>query len=63
MISKNNSGCLVLIEGSTQFKIIEPLKEKTAKEVARLVKRIFSTTFLKNRCKEIITDQGKEFSQ
>ncbi|WP_338954336.1 IS30 family transposase [Spiroplasma endosymbiont of Polydrusus cervinus] len=62
MVGKNNSVCLVLIEELTQFKIIEPLKEKTTKEVTNAVERIFSNRFFKDRCKGIITDQGKEFA-
>ncbi len=62
MVGKNNSVCLVLIEELTQFKIIEPLKEKTTKEVTNAVERIFSNRFFKDRCKGIITDQSKEFS-
>jgi IS30 family transposase len=62
MVGKNNSICLVLIEELSQFKIIAPLKEKTTKEVTNALKRIFSNRFLKDRCKGIITDQGKEFA-
>jgi IS30 family transposase len=62
MIDKNNSVCLVLIEELTQFKIIEPLKTKTTKEVTHAVKHSFSNRFFKDRCKGIITDQGKGFA-
>ncbi len=57
----HKSAILTFTEELTKFTITEQLKEQTAEEVVKTIKKIFKKSIFKKCIKGIITDQGKEF--
>ncbi len=59
----HKSSILTFTEELTKFTIAEQLKEQTAEEVIKTIKKIFKKSIFKKCIKGIITDQGKKFSK
>ncbi len=55
----HKSAILTFTEELTKFTIAEQLKEQTAEEVVKTIKKIFKKSIFKKCIKGIITNQGK----